>query len=169
MRTSATRDSRSVYRWSERVRDRARVRAFLRFVGRRVLDEDLFQAAGALSFTTVFALVPLSMVVFGVLSAFPVFAEWTERLSDYVFSNFVPSAARSVEEYLLQLSSNSGQLTTAGIVVLVVSVLITLHGVETTGRSSRWARFWPRRAWHCRRGSSPCRYLTPAPDIFSRA
>ena len=146
MRTSATRDSRSgracatlpamepldsVYRWSERVRDRARVRAFLRFVGRRVLDEDLFQAAGALSFTTVFALVPLSMVVFGVLSAFPVFAEWTERLSDYVFSNFVPSAARSVEEYLLQLSSNSGQLTTAGIVVLVVSVLITLHGVET--------------------------------------
>ncbi len=121
----------SVNRWSERLRDRARIRAFVRFLGRRVLDEDLFQAAGALSYTTVFALVPLSMVVFGVLSAFPVFAVWSERLSDYVFSNFVPSAARSVEEYLLQLSGNSGQLTAAGIVVLVVSVLITLNGVET--------------------------------------
>lgn len=118
-------------RWTDRIRDRARGRAFLRFLGRRVLDDNLFQAAGALSYTTVFALVPLSMVVFGVLSAFPVFAVWSARLSDYVFSNFVPSAARSVEEYLLQFSSNSGQLTSAGIVVLVVSLLITLNGVET--------------------------------------
>ncbi|MGY1425563.1 YihY family inner membrane protein [Lysobacter sp. A289] len=122
----------SLNRWSERVRDRPRVLSFLRFLGRRVLGDNLFQAAGALSYTTVFALVPLSMVVFGVLSGFPVFAEWSERLSDYIFSNFVPSAARSVEGYLLQFSSNAGQLTTAGIVALVVSVLITLNGVEVT-------------------------------------
>jgi membrane protein len=57
---------------------------------------------------------------------------WSERLSDYIFSNFVPSAARSVEDYLLQFSTNAGQLTTAGIVALVVSLLITLNGVETT-------------------------------------
>ncbi|MGV8941595.1 MAG: YihY family inner membrane protein [Lysobacter sp.] len=122
----------TLYRWSECVRDRARVRSFLRFLARRVLDDNLFQAAGALSYTTVFALVPLSMVVFGVLSAFPVFAVWSARLSDYIFSNFVPSAARSVEEYLLQFSTNAEKLTTAGIVALVVSVLITLNGVETT-------------------------------------
>ncbi len=120
----------SFNRWSDRMRDKARAGAFTRFLGKRVLEDDLFQAAGALSFTTVFALVPLSMVVFGVLSAFPLFAEWSERLSDYVFSNFVPSAARSVEDYLLQFSSNAGQLTIAGIVALVVSLLITLNGVE---------------------------------------
>ena len=40
------------------------------------------------------------------------------------------SAARSVEDYLLQFSTNAGQLTTAGTVALVVSVLITLNGVE---------------------------------------
>ncbi len=114
------------------MRDRARAKTFLRFVGRRVLDDDLFQAAGALSFTTVFALVPLSMVVFGVLSAFPVFSEWSDRLSDYVFSNFVPNAARSVEGVLRQFSTNAGQLTTAGVVALVVSLLITLNGVEST-------------------------------------
>ena len=120
----------SFNRWSDRMRDKARAGAFVRFLGRRVLEDDLFQAAGALSFTTVFALVPLSMVVFGVLSAFPLFAEWSERLSDYIFSNFVPNAARSVEDYLLQFSTNAGQLTTAGTVALVVSVLITLNGVE---------------------------------------
>ena len=77
------------------MRDKARAGAFTRFLGKRVLEDDLFQAAGALSFTTVFALVPLSMVVFGVLSGFPLFAEWSEKLSDYIFSNFVPTAAIS--------------------------------------------------------------------------
>src|SRR3546814_3692 len=112
------------------MRDKARAGAFTRFLGKRVLEDDLFQAAGALSFTTVFALVPLSMVVFGVLSGFPLFAEWSERLSDYIFSNFVPTAARSVEDYLLQFSTNAGQLTIAGVIALVVSLLITLNGVE---------------------------------------
>ena len=123
---------RIIQDWGARVRDRARVRSFGRFLLRRVMEDNVFQAAGALAYTTVFALVPLSMVVFGVLSGFPVFAEWSERLSDYVFSNFVPSAARSMEAWLLQLSGNVGQLTAAGTVALVISLLITLNGVEAT-------------------------------------
>ena len=70
----------SLNRWSERARDRARMSAFVRFVWKRFLGDQLFAAAGALSFTTVFALVPLSMVVFGVLSAFPVFDQWSSQL-----------------------------------------------------------------------------------------
>lgn len=122
----------SIYRWSERLYDRARAGTFFRFLWKRFLDDNLFQAAGALSYTTVFALVPLSMVVFGVLSAFPVFDRWSDQLSDYVFSNFVPSSARAVETYLRQFSANAGQLTAAGIVALVVSLLITLGSVESS-------------------------------------
>ena len=120
----------SLNRWTDRLRDRARAGSFFRFLARRSLDDNLFEAAGALSFTTVFALVPLSLVVFGVLSAFPVFGEWSDRLSDYIFSNFVPRAARSVESYLKQFSANAGELTTAGVIALLVSLLITLTGVE---------------------------------------
>ena len=116
----------------DRLRDRARLTTFYRFVARRVLDDNLFQAAGALSYTTVFALVPLSMVVFGVLAAFPGFADWSDRLSDYIFSNFVPTSARSVEGVLKQFSANAEKLTAAGVIALLVSLLITLNGVETT-------------------------------------
>ncbi|MFC0677230.1 YihY family inner membrane protein [Lysobacter korlensis] len=119
------------------LRDQARLRAFLRFLWGRTLEDDLFQAAGALSYTAVFALVPLSMVVFGVLSAFPVFSEWSDSLSDYVFSNFVPRAASSVQTYLRQFSANAGQLTTAGVIALLVSLLITISGVE-----SAFNRIW---------------------------
>jgi membrane protein len=121
----------SLNRWTDRLRDPIRAKTFFRFLGARFLADRLFQAAGALSYTSVFALVPLSMVVFGVLSAFPVFGLWSDRLSDYVFANFVPSAARSVETYLKQFSANAGQLTAAGVIALVVSLLITLNGIET--------------------------------------
>jgi membrane protein len=119
-------------RWSDRMRDRARASTFFRFLWRRFLDDRLFEAAGALSFTTLFALVPLSMVVFGALSAFPVFDKWSGQLSEYVFSNFVPNSASAVQGYLRDLSSNTGKLTAAGAIALVVSVLITLTSVETT-------------------------------------
>ncbi|HWS77078.1 MAG TPA: YihY family inner membrane protein, partial [Thermomonas sp.] len=122
----------SLNRWGERLRDRARAGTFFRFVWKRFIGDRLFEAAGALSFTTVFALVPLSMVVFGVLSAFPVFDQWSVQLSDYIFSNFVPRAANAVEKYLREFSANTKSLTTAGTIALVVSLLVTLVSVETT-------------------------------------
>ncbi len=123
-------------RWFDRLRslasDRARAGTFSRFLWKRFLDDRLFQAAGALSFTTAFAIVPLSMVVFGILSAFPVYEEWSAQLSTYIFSNFVPSSARAVETHLLEFSKNAGKLTAVGVIVLVVSLLITLTSIEAT-------------------------------------
>jgi membrane protein len=120
----------SLNRWSDRLRDRARAGSFGRFVLKRFLGDRLFEAAGALSYTTVFALVPLSMVVFGVLSAFPVFNQWSESLTTYIFANFVPSAAKAVSGYLTDFSANTSKLTAAGALALIVSLLVTLTSVE---------------------------------------
>ncbi|MGY4515337.1 YihY family inner membrane protein [Lysobacter sp. HA18] len=118
---------------SPRLRDRARAIAFFRFLGRRFLDDELFQAAGALAFTTLFALVPLSMVVFGVLSAFDALRPLSRGLADYVFANYVPGVARAAQDYLLQTAAaNTGKLTSTGVVALVVSVLVTLTSIEST-------------------------------------
>lgn len=113
-----------------RLRDRARTVSFGRFLGRRVLDDNVFEAAGALSYTTAFALVPISVVVFGVLSAFPVFDSLSDQLSRYIFTNFVPSAASAVEGKLRELVDNAGKLTAVGVIALVVSLLVTLNGIE---------------------------------------
>lgn len=117
---------------SPRLRDRARAQAFFRFLARRSFDDNLFQAAGALAFTTAFALVPLSVVVFGVLKALPGFGEWWDDLSDYVFANFVPTAARSVQARLETFLAGSTGLTIAGVVALVLSLLVTLNSIEGT-------------------------------------
>ncbi len=120
----------SLNRWSDRLRDRARAGSFGRFVLKRFLGDRLFEAAGAMSYTTMFALVPLSMVVFGVLSAFPVFNQWSESLTTYIFANFVPSAAKAVSGYLTDFSANTSKLTAAGALALIVSLLVTLTSVE---------------------------------------
>src|SRR5690606_31662034 len=127
----------SLNRWADRMRDRARAATFARFLWRRFLDDRLFEAAGALSFTTTFALVPLSMVVFGVLSAFPVFEEWRDLLTGFIFANFVPSSAEGIRDWLLSFSGNTGKLTAVGVIALVVSVLVTLFGIE-----SAFNRIW---------------------------
>ncbi|QYR53528.1 YihY family inner membrane protein [Lysobacter soyae] len=118
--------------YHHRITDPIRRRTFLRFVAERFWADRLFESAGSLAYTTVFALVPLATVVFGMLSAFPVFAKWRVQLSDYIFSNFVPSSAREVEKYVIQFSDGAAQLTTAGIIALVISLLITLTGLEST-------------------------------------
>ena len=113
------------------LRDPLRRATFTRFVGRRFWDDNLFEAAGSLAYTTVFALVPLATVVFGMLSAFPVYSRLRDQLTDYIFSNFVPSAARAVQGYISEYSLNASQLTTAGIIALVLSLLITLTSIES--------------------------------------
>ncbi len=122
----------ALHGWSRRLRDRARAGTFSRFMARRFLDDRLFESAAALAYTTVFALVPLAMVVFGVLSVFPVFEEWSKELSTYVFANFVPAAAREVEAKLTEFSTTARSLTAAGVIALLISLLITLNSVETT-------------------------------------
>ncbi|TYT23162.1 YihY family inner membrane protein [Luteimonas viscosa] len=118
--------------WKSRMRDRARAGTFARFLARRFLDDRLFQAAAALAYTTIFALVPLAIVVLGVLSAFPVFGEWRDQLTEYIFSNFVPSAASTVKDTLLRLVGDATTITVAGAIGLIVSLLITLNSIEAT-------------------------------------
>ena len=132
---------------------RERLQAFSQFVWRRFVEDRCFDSAAVLAYGTVFAIVPLSMAVFGILAAFPVFQQWTDTLSDFLFSNFVPGAARAVENYVRQFADSAQQLTTTGLIVLLLSALIIMVSVEDTlnriwrvsasrSRLSRFMVYW---------------------------
>jgi membrane protein len=112
--------------------DRERINAFARFVWLRFLDDRCFEAAGALAYTTMFALVPMTVVSFGALSAFPVFEVWTAKLTDFVFSNFVPGSARAVERYLFDFAAHSREMSLPIVLGLVASLLLTMWNIERT-------------------------------------
>lgn len=83
-----------------------------------------------LSYTSLLALVPLMAVVLGVVSAFPVFEDWSMKIQDFVFRNFVPAAGETVQEYVLQFVGNARVLTGPGALFLVITALLLMSNVE---------------------------------------
>lgn len=110
--------------------ERERWKAFFGYLWHRFWADNCFQYAGALSYTTVFALVPLTVSVFGILSAFPVFEEWSQRLRSYVFTNFVPATGDTIEGYITSFAANASSLTGVGIIFLIVSALLMMYSIE---------------------------------------
>ena len=74
------------------------LRAFGRHLWEHFKHDRSLESAGALSYTSLLALVPLMAVILGVLSAFPVFDYGVEQLQDFVFNNFVPAAGAVVRQ-----------------------------------------------------------------------
>lgn len=133
--------------------NRHKIEAFVRFMLHRFLDEGCLQAAGALAFTTLFALVPLVAAVFGIFAAFPVFAAWREDISGFVFRNFVPATGEAVQGYITQFAANASKATAVGIVVLLFSGVSLMLSIEDAfnriwrvpsgrGTTSRVVRYW---------------------------
>lgn len=123
---------------------RERLVAFAQFVWRRFLDDKCFEAAGALSYVSVFALVPLSTVALGIIAAFPLFKQWSSLLTDFIFANFLPAAGSVVQTYITGFAENAEKLTTIGVIALLVSALLLMSSVE-----SQFNRIWrvpPRRS-----------------------
>jgi len=106
------------------------LRAFGRHLWAHFRQDRSFESAGALSYTTLLALVPLTAVVIGVISAFPVFDARVEQLQDFIFNNFVPAAGDVVQRYIDQFVERSAGLTGAGSLFLVVAAIVLMGTIE---------------------------------------
>jgi membrane protein len=133
--------------------NRHRIGVFARFTVRRFLDEHCLQTAGALAFTSLFALVPLITVVLSILAAFPVFAQWRDKISGFIFANFLPASGDVVQTYFTQFADNASKATAIGILVLVFSAVSLMLSIEdafnriwrvTVARkaAARFAMYW---------------------------
>ncbi|TCV91288.1 tRNA-processing RNAse BN [Luteibacter rhizovicinus] len=128
--------------------NRDRVLSFTRFTWLRFVDDKCFETAGALSYTTLVSLVPLTVAVFAILSAFPVFAEWRGSLANYAFENFVPAAGLKVQEYMLAFADKASQLTGISILVMLFSAITMMISIED--RLNRIWRVRKSRGWTSR-------------------
>lgn len=132
---------------------RERSLAFLEFTWQRFLEDRCLQTAGALAFTTLFALVPLTAAILGILAAFPVFEEWRIKVTSWAFNNFVPATGDVVQTYLTEFAANASKATTIGVLVLVFSAISLMMSVEDAfnriwrvknnrGPASRFVIYW---------------------------
>ncbi len=128
--------------------DRDRLQSFGRFLWQRFVDDKCFETAGALSYTTLVSLVPLTVAVLTMFAAFPMFENARETLLNFVFSNFVPAAGEKVQETLLAFATNARKLTGISILVMLFSALSMMVSIED--RLNRIWRVHQPRGWGSR-------------------
>jgi membrane protein len=117
--------------------DRDRTLSFGHFLWQRFLDDKCFETAGALSYTTLVSLVPLTVVVLTMFAAFPMFEDARDTLINFVFSNFVPAAGETVQNALIDFASNARKLTGISILVMLFSAVSMMISIE-----DRLNRIW---------------------------
>ena len=131
--------------------DRDRLRAFVAFAWQRLREDRLLETAGALAYTTVFALVPALATALGIMAMFPAWGHWSSTVSGFVFRNLMPAAGNAVEQVLLRFAANASRMTAIGVVAVLLSGLLMMAAIE-----ERFNRIW--RVSHRRRGV--LRFLT---------
>ncbi len=114
----------------EALQDTRWLKAFGRHLWQQFREDRCFESAGALSYTSLLALVPLMAVTFGVISAFPVFDRWAGELEQYIFANFVPAAGDTVYEYVSEFVGRTAGLTGAGTIFLIATAILLMSSIE---------------------------------------
>lgn len=128
--------------------NRERTRHFNRFIWQRFIDDKCFETAGALSYTTLVSLVPLTVAVFAMFAVFPAFAQARITLVDFVFNNFVPAAGEKVQATIQSFADNAKGLTGISILVMLFSALSMMISIED--RLNRIWRVHQPRGWGSR-------------------
>ena len=86
--------------------------------------------AAALTYTTLFAVVPLMTVSYAMLSAIPSFQGVELQLENLIFNHFVPSSGAAVKDYLGEFTSQARTLTAVGVGFLIVTAFLMLKTIE---------------------------------------
>ena len=110
-----------------------RIKDFLefgRFLVQRFLADRGPHSAAALTYTTLFAVVPMMTVTFAMLSAIPAFQGIGEQIQVYIFSNFIPSTGATIQDYLVAFTDQARQLTWFGVGFLMATALMMLLTIE---------------------------------------
>jgi membrane protein len=104
---------------------------FALHVGRRFVDDNCFNLAASLAYTTLLALVPLATIALTVVAAFPAFREFTQGLDDFFGKHMLPpTVAKTVTGYIDQFTRSAARLTAVGIVFLAVTAVMLMMTIE---------------------------------------
>lgn len=86
--------------------------------------------ASALTYTTLFAVVPLVTVSYSMLAIIPAFQGAGEVIQQWVLENFVPATGEVVYEYLNDFTSQARRLTAVGVIFLIITSIMMMKNIE---------------------------------------
>jgi membrane protein len=115
----------------------ARIAAYVRDVAGligysayRFYNDNCFQTAASLTYTSLLAIVPIMTIGFAIFSAFPAFGALQSQVQSMIFKNLVPEIGDAILEYLGRFMANAGQMPIFGVIGLAVSAVLLIWTIE---------------------------------------
>ena len=102
----------------------------LRYLLNRFVEDRLNASAAALTFVSLFALVPLLTVTLSIASALPAAGNIEDKLNEFLLQFLLPESSTQVVQYLSTFISQARALTAFGVIILLVSAILMLRNVE---------------------------------------
>ncbi|WP_231871103.1 YihY family inner membrane protein [Halioglobus sp. HI00S01] len=101
-----------------------------RYLLSRFKEDRCSENAAALTYMSLFAMVPLLTVLYTMASAIPTFQGLEEQMQEFLFQHLMPDTSSEVETYLSEFSRQAKNLTGPGIVFLVITAVLMLRNIE---------------------------------------
>jgi membrane protein len=101
-----------------------------RYLASRFNADRCSENAAALTYMSLFALVPLLTVLYTMASAVPAFGGLEENMQAFMFEHLMPETNSEIKDYLEDFSRQAKNLTGPGIVFLVVTAVLMLRNIE---------------------------------------
>jgi len=102
----------------------------VRYLYSRFAADRCSESAAALTYMSLFALVPLLTVLYTIASAVPAFQGVEDQMQDFLFKHLLPSSSSDIERYLNDFSQQAKNLTGPGIGFLLVTAILMLRNIE---------------------------------------
>lgn len=104
---------------------------FILFVLRRFEADRCREQAGSLTYTTLFAVVPMLTVFLVIISSIKALEPARQQLQQLIYSNFLPNTTIAFDKALNAFTEKSSNLTVIGVLFLFFTTVMMLTSIET--------------------------------------
>ncbi len=105
---------------------------FFYLMSERFVEDSCRSTAAALTYQTLFAVVPLLTVMYTIFNAFEAFDGLSGTVQEFIFTNVVPENVAVVREYLVEFSTSATNLGVPSGILVSVTALLMLLTIERT-------------------------------------
>ncbi|PCJ42229.1 MAG: hypothetical protein COA71_06480 [SAR86 cluster bacterium] len=103
---------------------------FMHFVSLNFKRHKGTENAKALTYMSLFAVIPLLTLLITILAAFPAFQVFGNQIQAMIFDRLLPSSSSQLEDYFTAFSTQARNLTWVGAAMLLVTSFLMLVNIE---------------------------------------
>lgn len=105
---------------------------FISYFFKKVHKDHIHVESGYLAYVTIMSIVPLMLVMFSIMTAFPIFSDLSTTLENFVYTNFVPTAGDVVQQHVKGFVNNASKMSAVAITFLFLLAMLLISSIDST-------------------------------------